>query len=250
MSRLNGEGIGTTQILDDYPHQRRERMVRNSDLVILMCGSRGTSQNASLAQTYGKPIVAIPQFGGVAQQEYSRIIDELEHSNDRDQLRLMRKIGDYSLSDEEIADAVLEVIDWILHEAKTKSVFVAMPFDAEYDEGPDVEDAIRETVSEMLSWKVELAREIEIGSNLTLTEIIPMQISRSSIIIVDLHGNRPNVYYEAGIAHGLKLPTIFIAKYGDKVHFDLASHERLVWKNIRELKQQLGKWLVEAAKRC
>jgi hypothetical protein len=242
---------GTTQILDDYPEQRRFRMVENSDIVLVLAGTHGTSENVMCAKKLSKPIIPIPHFGGIARNEYNQLINNLEADGDTDALRLFREIGNYSLSDDEITTAVIKAIDWLASKATySHSIFLAMSFDKNYSDAPDIVDAIKTVVKDTLSWSVVLGRDLEIGSNQTLIELIREFIKKSPLVIVDLHDNRPNVYYEAGIAHGSDKPTIFITKNGDDVNFNLASHERIVWGNIQELKNKLSEWLPIAARRC
>ena len=242
--------LGTTLVIDDYPEQRRERMVRNCDMMLLAGGKQGSAEYVIVARLLNKPFIPIPQFGGVARKEYEQLINKLEVQGDIDTLALFREIGNYSLTDEELASVIIKAIDELSRRnTRPHTVFVAMPFGKDYLDAADIEDAIRSVAKDTLSSSVVLAREIEIGSNRTLTDLIPELIKQSSIVVVDLHDNRPNVYYEAGIAHGLGKPTIFVTKEGDDVHFDLASHERIVWKNIRDLRTKLADWLQKASKK-
>lgn len=242
--------LGTTLVIDDYPEQRRERMVRNCDLMLLAGGKQGSAEYVIVSRLLSKPFIPIPQFGGIARKEYELLINKLEEQGDSDTLALFRQLGSYSLPDEEFASIIIKAIDELSgRNAGPQTIFIAMPFGKDYLDGADIEDAIKSVAKETLSWSVVLARDIEIGSNRTLTDLIPESIKQSSIVIADLHDNRPNVYYEAGIAHGQGIPTIFITKEGDDVHFDLASHERIIWKNIRDLRTKLADWLLQASKK-
>ena len=248
---LKYEGLGQALVLDDWVWQRRERMVRNCDAMLLMGGVGGCGHNVSLAHLYRKPIIAIPQFGGIAYLEFGRITNELERKNDKETLQMIRAVGNHALNSVEIAGAAVRAAIWISeNRAFKRTVFIAMPFGEDYKDNHDVEDAIRETVKLALGWKTVVLRDIEIGSNKALTEILPEQIRNSSIVIIDLNNSRPNVYYEAGLAHGFARPTIFLAREGTEVHFDVASHERIAWKNFRELKSRLHDWLQQAADRA
>jgi hypothetical protein len=57
------------------------------------------------------------------------------------------------------------------------------------------------------------------------------QIRRSRFLLADLTGERCNVYYEAGFAHGLKLPIFYTAKEGTTLHFDIRQYNCLFWKD-------------------
>lgn len=48
-------------------------------------------------------------------------------------------------------------------------------------------------------------------------------ICKSSVVICDLSGKNPNVFYEAGIAHALGKQVILITQHMDGIPFDLRS---------------------------
>ena len=52
----------------------------------------------------------------------------------------------------------------------------------------------------------------------------------------DFTGNRGGVYYEAGFAHGLGLPVIFMCRDGDELHFDVRQYNCIFWKPDQLLK--------------
>ncbi len=43
-------------------------------------------------------------------------------------------------------------------------------------------------------------------------------------------GPRGGVYYEAGFAHGLGLPVVFMAREGTDLHFDIRQYNTIFWK--------------------
>lgn len=63
------------------------------------------------------------------------------------------------------------------------------------------------------------------------------EIRRSRFLVADFtHGKdgaRGGVYYEAGFAHGLDLPVIFLCRNDmiDKLHFDTRQYNHIVWEN-------------------
>ncbi len=241
--------LGQGFIMDKYAWQRRERLVDDCDVMLLMGGGGGTEHRAVLASRQRKPVVPIPQFGGAADREFVRITNELERSNDKETLRLLRAVGDYAMDAEETADAAIKAALWLRdHRGSNRTIFLAIPFE-DYEYGPDVEDAIRDTAKSALDWEVVVLRDIEIGAGKPLTQMLPEQIRKSGIVIVDLNNSRPNVYYEAGLAHGFGRPTIFLAHEGTEVHFNVADQERIEWNSYRNLKERLHKWLIEAAGR-
>ncbi len=59
---------------------------------------------------------------------------------------------------------------------------------------------------------------------------IMASIRASRFVVSDFTGNRGGVYYEAGFAHGLGLPVIFMCREGDELHFDIRQYNCIFWK--------------------
>jgi hypothetical protein len=55
-------------------------------------------------------------------------------------------------------------------------------------------------------------------------------IRGSRFVVADFTGSRGGVYYEAGFAHGLDLPVIFMCREGDELHFDIRQYNCIFWK--------------------
>ena len=59
---------------------------------------------------------------------------------------------------------------------------------------------------------------------------IMASIRGSRFVVADFTGSRGGVYYEAGFAHGLDLPVIFMCRDGDELHFDIRQYNCIFWK--------------------
>jgi len=70
---------------------------------------------------------------------------------------------------------------------------------------------------------------------------IMASIRASRFVVADFTGNRGGVYYEAGFAHGLGLPVIFMCREGDELHFDIRQYNCIFWKPeaLEEAQQRL-----------
>ncbi|HDR8261111.1 TPA: hypothetical protein QC128_004436 [Bacillus cereus] len=66
------------------------------------------------------------------------------------------------------------------------------------------------------------------------------KIAKARLIIVNLDGRNPNVYYELGIAHALDKPTILISKSINNAPFDLQSKNIIIYKDFTELNNKLS----------
>jgi hypothetical protein len=75
------------------------------------------------------------------------------------------------------------------------------------------------------------------GSGLIIDEIMEL-IDDAEFIVCDLTGERPNVYYELGYAHGAENEPqriLLIAKEGTKLHFDIAPLRAEFYKSAEDL---------------
>jgi hypothetical protein len=85
--------------------------------------------------------------------------------------------------------------------------------------------------------------------NESILQRIYNQISKADIIIADMTGRNPNVFYEVGYAHALGKTTILVTKETADIPFDLLHFPHIVYKNsITTLKDQLTqkvRWCVE-----
>ena len=118
-------------------------------------------------------------------------------------------------------------------------VFVLMPFDPEFDDvyklgikpACDKSGAYAERVDEQLFSESILDR-------------IYNQISKADVIVSDMSGRNPNVFYETGYAHALGKTVILITKNSDDIPFDLKHYPHIIYeKKISYLLEELEKWV-------
>jgi len=117
--------------------------------------------------------------------------------------------------------------------------FVLMPFADEL--GPIYEDHIKNAVEQCGLRCVRADDVFEPGQ---IMEQIWGLINRAKLVIVDLTGKNPNVFYELGIVHTLGKPVILVTQSEDDVPFDLRHHRYILYKytprGCRDLERKLG----------
>ncbi len=116
--------------------------------------------------------------------------------------------------------------------------FIAMPMDPDDRELEDVLDAIKEAASRC---GVQAERIDEPQTVERITDRILESIRKAEYVIVDLTHSKPNIYYEAGYAHGIGKIPIYVAKEGTKLEFDLKDYPVIFFKNLKQLKDSLEK---------
>ncbi len=106
--------------------------------------------------------------------------------------------------------------------------FVMMPFGPYFDSYyqkiyvPAIKDAGFEPV-----------RADELFTTGSVVEQIWEQIEKSKLLLADLSGKNPNVFYELGLAHAARKPVVFTSGQLEDVPFDLR-HLRVIIYDVRE----------------
>jgi nucleoside 2-deoxyribosyltransferase len=121
--------------------------------------------------------------------------------------------------------------------------FVLMPFDPAFDDIYRL--GVKET-AEKLGIRAERVDE-QIFHKENILERIYGQIDAADLIIADLTGRNPNVFYETGYAHAKGKVCLLLTSKADDIPFDLKHHRHLIYgDSIQNLRQALLKdldWL-------
>ena len=99
------------------------------------------------------------------------------------------------------------------------TAFILMPFGDEFESV--YEDLIFPALSEA---GFITTRADQFNTQQSVMQDIIQSIGRSALIIADLTGGNPNVYYELGIAHGLRRQVILMTQKIESLPFDLRSY--------------------------
>ena len=126
----------------------------------------------------------------------------------------------------------------VMSETQEGYAFVAMAIDKEDHQLVDVLEAVKEATKE---FGIAAERIDEAESNEQITLRMLSSIRRAEYVIVDLTNERPNVFYEAGYAEGIGKTPIYIARDGTTLHFDVKDYPVIVFRNMKELKEGLGR---------
>jgi len=113
------------------------------------------------------------------------------------------------------------------------TIFILTPF---HDRFKDVFNTISSSLNEI---GLRTIRGDEEYIKTDLLRHIIKQITKSRILIVNLDGRNPNVFYELGIAHALGKQTILISSNLEEVPFDLKSYKLVVYENQKELGEKI-----------
>lgn len=179
-----------------------------------------------------------PAIGGLVMNN----IDPIQNIFERPYLESMvphvldmidQTIGVLKAAPEELASPTKTVV---LENIVENYAFVAMPIDDDDAELVDVLDAVKEAASRcgVLAERVD-----DPDTNERITDRIVESIQKAEFVIVDLSKQKPNVYWEAGYAHGIGKIPIYIARHGTVIEFDLKDYPVIFFKNLKQLKDSL-----------
>lgn len=121
---------------------------------------------------------------------------------------------------------------------KQRTAFVLTPFHPEFDA----------SYSWIKSFFIEHGYSCTRGdavlaeSNI-LAHIISEMLA-SEIVVANISGRNPNVFYELGIAHALDKKVVLVARSANDITFDVSNLQIVLYKDKESLHSSLGRWLV------
>lgn len=124
-------------------------------------------------------------------------------------------------------------------------VFVLMPFSEEFDDVYRL--AIKAACTNAGVYCERVDEQIFQGS---ILERVYNQISKADLIIADMTGRNPNVFYEVGYAHALNKNVILLTRNAADIPFDLRHYQHIVYSKMHALEVELErrvKWYVDHA---
>ena len=104
--------------------------------------------------------------------------------------------------------------------------FVIMPFAPEFDGVYELIESVLESYE-----NVECTRADQLAVSRPIMEDVRNEIARADIVIVDLTGRNPNVYYEAGMAAAWGKAWIVIAQANQDLTFDVEQVRFILYAN-------------------
>jgi len=116
------------------------------------------------------------------------------------------------------------------------NAFVMMPFHREFD-------PIYKCI-ESACWSrgVFCDRADQSFFSEAILEHVQQRICKADILIADITGKNPNVFYEIGYAHAAKKSVILIAKAKEDIPFDVQQYQVLIYQgNVRLLRNALSR---------
>jgi len=128
----------------------------------------------------------------------------------------------------------------------SRPAFVAMPY------GPDWFQTICDVIvstSLACGFVAEVSKDLETPGQ--ITDQIWQGIRRADVIVADISGSNPNVFYELGLAHALGKEAILVAQGLEQPPFDVSTVRLLRYEltNLPSLQEKLRKAFVSVSAR-
>lgn len=135
-----------------------------------------------------------------------------------------------------------------MEDTKPKAfVFVLMPFDPAFKDTYEV--GIRPACKDAGAYCERVDEQI---FEENILERVYNQIAKADVIVAEMTGRNPNVFYEVGYAHALNKRVILLTRSADDIPFDLKHYPHVVYEgSIATLKSELEarvRWCVENPK--
>lgn len=220
---------------------QRERESELGDILIALGGSQGVEHLAQLYAQQGKPVIPldVPIRGSTPPESLgARRLYEMARSRPDEFIRTARVGAAATLltsissngaqrASEAVAADVLAVLD----ELDAPWVFYIRLLDKGDARFASVERYFRNVIDVVAGERGY--RGIEMGRDRVdlpwINDAIFKSIQKSTAVVVDLTGVRPNCMMELGFSFGRRKPVILCASRGTRLPFDVAPLECMFW---------------------
>ena len=215
----------------NHPDLDPPEQIEEADISIFVAGGEGTYQAANWARIAGKPVLGVALFGGAGAEIFASERRRFEQKYS--QLVPLEDFDNLNQDTEDMDQLARDVLALCEALVIPNTVFVVMPFKAEFDELFEIFASVCRELG---------FRAVRTDKDLSLEKILPRilkGIRHSAFVIADVTESNPNVFYEIGFAEGLGRSVIATARKGTDLPFDIADTPVTFWSHPEDLKKSL-----------
>ena len=222
--------------------KRMEAQAHWGDILIVLGGSEGVLFLANLYHDAGKPVIplnlplcsrdtgALRLFNyGLTSSNTRRLFQV--NDNSIDSHGWLNRI--YFPSRVSLPDKIKQLFE-LLEELEPPKAFAVRLLNPNHEDFYDVQDffdnVVQPVIEGELGYKmIEINKEYSFEHSSVVDDIFT-RLHRSSVVLADITGLRPNCFIELGYALGRGLPTMLTAKEGTNHPFDVSVFSGHHWK--------------------
>ncbi|MBX5297420.1 hypothetical protein HJA81_30060 [Rhizobium bangladeshense] len=220
--------------------KRMEAQARFGDILITLGGAEGVLYLANLYHDAGKPIVPLnlalsPENTGSRRlysfglaSSHTRRLFQI--ADDGDAHDWINRIG--FPKRQSISDRVAALID-LLEALERPKAFAVRLLNPEHEDYADVQNffdmVVRPVVEGELGYRLIVINGQHAFEHARIDQEIFAKLHRSSLLVADITGGRPNCFLELGYALGRALPTMVTVRKGANLPFDITTFSGLHW---------------------
>jgi len=220
--------------------KRMEAQARWGDILVVLGGSEGVLFLANLYHDAGKPVVPLDLPICVPDAGARRLFNFGLASSNSQRLFRASGVGAHGWlnrinfrSKTPIPDRVNGIID-LLEALEPPKAFAIRLLNTAHPDYGDVQNYFDTVVEPIVHGEFGYKLTVVDGSqpydHPRIDQEIFAKLHRSSVVIADITGMRPNCFLELGYALGRGLPTMLMAKEGSEHPFDIYTLAGLHWK--------------------
>jgi len=221
--------------------KRMEAQARFGDILVALGGTEGVLYLANLYHDAGKPIVPLnfplcPDTTGarrlynfgLTSNQTRRLFQIGEDGDAHDWINKIRFPPRQS-----VPERVTVLIE-LLESLDKPKAFAVRLLNPEYDDFADVQTffdtVVQPVIENELGYRLVVIDGRQSYDHARIDQEIFSKLHRSSIVLADITGARPNCFLELGYALGRGLPTMVMAREGSNLPFDITTFSGLHWK--------------------
>jgi hypothetical protein len=220
--------------------KRMEVQARAGDILVALGGTEGVLFLANVYHDAGKPVVPLslplcPETTG-ARRLYNlglaspqtrrlfQIVGDGDAHHWLNRIRFPARQG--------TAERVNDLIE-LLEALEPPRAFAVRLLNPDLPEFPAVQDffdvVVKPVIEDELGYRLVVVDGRQPYEHARIDEEIFAKLHRSSVVLADLTGERPNCFLELGYALGRGLPTMVMAQQGASLPFDITTLSGLHW---------------------
>jgi hypothetical protein len=221
--------------------KRMEAQSRFGDILVVLGGAEGVLYLANLYHDAGKPIVPLniplcPETTGarrlynfgLTSSQARRLFQIADDGDAHDWINKIR-----FPPRQPVPDRVSVLVDLLeaLERPKAFAVRLLNPDLPDYADVQTFFDMVVQPVIESeLGYRLVVIDGRQAYDHARIDHEIFAKLHRSSVVLVDITGARPNCFLELGYALGRGLPTMVMTREGSSLPFDITTFSGLHWK--------------------